>query len=116
MVERRSAPRVSVSWPVRVAGISGRGQGSAINVSLSGVLFTTDADLEEKDLVILRIGLDAGTTVECVAQIVRRDNQDGSKLYGAAFRYLSAADRQKLNFALLLLREPSLGSRLYSRA
>jgi hypothetical protein len=81
-------------------------------MSLSGVLFASDAELEERELVVLRIGLDADTTVDCVAQIVRADDRGGTQLYGAAFRYLSAADRQRLNFALLLLREPALSGRL----
>jgi hypothetical protein len=95
---------------VEVAGLAGRGCGRAVDVSLCGVLFAADLDLNEKDLVILRLSPDSHTTVECVAQIMRTENRGGDSsrgYYGASIRYLSAADRQRLSFSLLLLREPA---------
>ena len=115
MADKRREPRVDVSWPLRVAGINGRGDGRVVNISLCGLLFAVDADLEKGDLVVLRVGLDHDTTIDCVAQILRVDTQDDNRAYGADFRYLTAADRQKLSFALLLVQEPALADRLGSR-
>jgi len=82
-----------------------------INANLCGVLFSTYAELKEGELVVLRIGLDAATAVECAVQIVRGEKQDDINAYGADLRYLSSADRQKLSFALLILREPAASGR-----
>lgn len=112
MADKRREPRVDVSWPLRVAGINGRADGRVVNISLCGLLFAVDANLEKGDLVVLRVGLDGNTTIDCAAQILRVDAKDDSRPYGAEFRYLTAADRQKLSFALLLAREPALAGRL----
>ena len=109
--DRRREPRADVSWPVQVAGISDFGAGTVINANLCGVLFSTYAELKEGELVVLRIGLDAATAVECAVQIVRGEKQDDINAYGADLRYLSSADRQKLSFALLILREPAASGR-----
>jgi len=115
MADKRREPRADVSWPLSVAGMNGRAEGRVVNISLCGLLFAVDADLEKGDLVVLRVGLDHDTTIDCVAQIVRVDAKDDSGAYGADFRYLTAADRQKLSFALLVAREPALAGRLGSR-
>lgn len=112
LADKRREPRVDVSWPLVVAGINGRGEGRVVNISLCGVLFAVDADLEAGDIVVLRVQLDHDTTIDCVAQIVRIDIRADAKNYGADFRYLTAAHRQKLSFALLLVREPKLAGRL----
>jgi hypothetical protein len=114
MFERRREPRVYTSWPLQVAGISGCGDGEVIDIRLCGVQFAAGIELDEGELVLLRIRPDAGTTVDCVAQIVRRYDRGGGKVYGADFRYLSAVDRQRLSFALLVLQEPSVTGRLGS--
>ena len=112
MADKRRESRVDVSWPLRVAGINGRADGRVANISLCGLLFAVDANLDKGDLVVLRVRLDHDTTIDCVAQIVREDGPDDSRAYAADFRYLAAADRQKLSFALLLAREPALAGRL----
>ena len=115
MVEKRSEPRIDVAWPLHVAGICEWGEGRSINVSLSGVSFATNADFALGDLVVLRIAPDADTSIDCVAEIVRADNRGGDKSYGAAFRYLSAADRKRLNLSLLAARQPMVASLRDSR-
>jgi len=77
-----------------------------LDISLCGILFEADVELEERELVLLRINVDASTIVDCVAQVIRKGNQGGKNAYGADIRFISAADRQKLAFALLLLQEP----------
>lgn len=110
-MERRRETRIDVSWPLQVAGLCGTGEGSVINISLCGVLFSTDLSLKEKQLLVLRIHPDADTTIDCVAQVVRMREQDGRPACAADFRFLSAADRQRLNFALLLQRDPACDRR-----
>ena len=77
-----------------------------LDISLCGILFEADVEVEERELAVLRISVDASTTVDCVAQVIRKGTQDGKNAYGADIRFISAADRQKLAFALLLLQEP----------
>ena len=78
-----------------------------LDISLSGVLFEANVELEERELVLLRINVDASTIVDCVAQVIRKGMQGGKNAYGADIRFISAADRQRLSFALLLLQDPS---------
>ena len=104
MSDKRREPRQSVSWPVRVAGISGCGDGELINASMCGVLFSSTTVLENKELALVRITLDPSTSVDCVAQIVRVEQSGEKMLYGADFRYMSPSDRQRLSFALMVLR------------
>jgi len=111
MSEKQREARIDVPWPLRIAAISGRGEGSLINISLSGALFVTDCAFGESDLVVLRISLDADTNVDCVAQIVRTVSLGDRNAYGAELRYVSSVDRQKLNFALLLVRDPGANGR-----
>ena len=108
MIERRREPRRQVSWPLVAAGVSGGGEGRVIDVSLCGVLFEADVELEEKDLVLLRISVDSCTTVDCVGQVVRKTARETRNAYGVDIRYISAADRQKLSFALMLIQETAL--------
>ena len=107
MNEQRREPRVRVDWPVLASGFSGRGEGRVVDISLCGILFEADVELAERDFVLLRISVDAHTIVECVAQVVRAGAHGGSRAYGADIRYISALDRQRLSFALLLLQEPA---------
>jgi len=111
MSEKRREPRMDVSWPLRIAAISGRGKGNLVNVSLTGALFVTDSEVREGDLVVMRISLDADTDIDCVAQIVRTVSLGDKNAYGAEFRYVSSVDRQKLSFALLLVRDPGANGR-----
>jgi hypothetical protein len=106
MTDERREPRIEVIWPVRAAGISGVGTGRTMNVSLCGALFKADVDLDHGDLVLLEIGLGDGPSIHCVAQVVRRMTLDAGHAYGVDFRYISPSDRQKLSFALMVVREP----------
>ena len=107
MIERRRETRIDVRWPIRVAGITGSGEGRTINVSLCGLLFESDMDLETDRLVTVRIALDANTNIECAAQIIRTVPQNAC---AAEIRYISAADRQRLSFALMMVREGAMAS------
>jgi hypothetical protein len=109
MIEKRREKRTDVRWPVLVAGISGSGEGRTIDASLCGLLFETDADLETDQLVTVRIALDANTSIECAVQILRTINA-----YAAEIRYISAADRQRLSFALMLANEGAVSSGMSS--
>lgn len=108
MAERRRESRIDVSWPLRVAGITSVGEGRMVNASLGGLLFESDADFDAKAIVTLRIVLCQDTNIDCAAQIVRVESRADSKLYAVEIRYLSAADRQRLSFALMLAREPAM--------
>ena len=109
VVERRRGPRVDVCWPLRVSALSGVGDGRITDASMCGLLFEAGIDIEEGELVTLRIAVDSSTTIDCAAQVVRRPN--GNTAYAADIRYISAADRQRLSFALLVARDPGLAQR-----
>ena len=111
MSEKRRDTRIDVSWPLCIAAISGRGEGSLVNISLSGALFVTDCAVRESDLVVLRISLDADTNIDCAAQVMRTVSLGDRHAYGVEFRYVSSVDRQKLSFALLLVRDPGANGR-----
>jgi hypothetical protein len=104
-MEKRRDPRVNANWPLNAASLSGLSEGRTINISLSGVLFTIGAELTENALVLLHIKAGAYTVVECAARVVRTSSLGDFKTYGAEFCYISPADRQKLSFAILLLKE-----------
>lgn len=104
MTEQRREPRQNVSWPLRAAGISGVGEGRTINASLCGFLFASEVNFADRELLVLRIATDPNTLVNCVVQINREESRDGRMIhYGAELQYISAADRQRLSFALLVV-------------
>lgn len=102
MAERRRESRIRVTWPICVAGISGVNKGQMVNASLSGLLFDSDVELNVNDLVIAKVTLSTDTVIDCAAQIVRVDTLPDRKQYAAEIRYISAANRQKLSFSLML--------------
>lgn len=106
MVERRRESRISVSWPLRVAGISGIGEGRIVNASLGGLLFSADVELDVHALAMVKVNLDSETSIDCAVQIVRVDTRHDNRLYAVEIRYMSASDRQRLSFALMMAREP----------
>jgi hypothetical protein len=77
-----------------------------MNVSLCGALLKSDVDLAHGDLVLLEIDLGDGASIHCLAQVVREADLDAGHAYGVDFRYMSPPDRQKLGFALMVVREP----------
>jgi hypothetical protein len=101
MMERRVESRIDVSWKLSAASMSGNAQGRTVNASLSGFLFRTDLNLQIGELVLLSVELDSLTDIHCAVQIAREVIRGSERRYGAEIRYISTADRQRLNFALL---------------
>jgi len=104
-MNQRREPRIDVDWQVRAASLSGVCNGRTVNVSLCGILFTSESQLAQGELVVLRVRLSACTTVECVAEVVRNFISDAGELYGMDFRYISADDVLKLGHALSLVKK-----------
>lgn len=111
MAERRREERASVSWPLQAASLSEIGEGTVIDISLCGVQFSMDCRLRQKELILLHIIIDAHTSVDCAAQVVRVQGNLGNWTCAADFRYISAEDRQSLSYALLMAHNPELSRR-----
>jgi hypothetical protein len=85
-VSRRVACRVDVEMEVSMEGLQGKLAGHSENISASGILVITEAELNEGDSIACTFTLPEGGTFSVEATVVRvMEEPGGKKKYGLSF-------------------------------
>src|SRR5689334_19263160 len=103
--ERRKVPRFSVEWKLRARLSFGQWvRGRTIDISTSGLLFSTTVDLEIGACVDLEISTQRLETIYCRVRIQREISPDANmRCYGAEFLQMSREDCLLLGRRLVAL-------------
>ncbi len=105
--EKRKHKRLELNLSVKLGQIVVEGVGQDVNVDIldiseTGIGFTSDKDLEIQSFFDLDINLWNGEKLATVIQIVRCQVISGEKHYGAVFVGLSELDALKIKIHELL--------------